>query len=124
VDNKVYGTCNGGAGEGKASKGEGPCSLTTAVCVNPTTEGKAEPVAYPSDQFSSGDLCEFADGFCCPTGTRTVLINGAKTKQTSIVNICFTDRFQNDDLDHDGTSYQPDTWPKGSPDHPQSVRLF
>jgi hypothetical protein len=54
VDNKVYDTCNGGAGEGNASKGEGSCSLTTAVCVNPPTEGKTEPVACPSDQFSGG----------------------------------------------------------------------
>jgi hypothetical protein len=121
VDNKVYDTCDGGP-EGPHAKGEGPCNTTTGVCTNPTTEGKTGPVACPSDNYTSADLCEFADGYCFPKGARTVVINGKDVKETSIINICFNNRFQNGDLDYDGTSYQTGTWPDGSPNHPQSIR--
>ena len=34
------------------------------------------PVACPTNNFDSGALCEFADGYCFPKGTRPVSING------------------------------------------------
>ena len=38
---------------------------------------------------------------------------GAPTRMESDANFCFANRFQNGDLDFDGTSYQRNTWPNG-----------
>jgi hypothetical protein len=122
VDNKVSDTCVGGSEGGKKHKGEGGCNPKTGVCLNASTEGTTGPIACPSNNFASGQLCEFADGACMPQGTRTVTINGHKAKVTSPVNFCEANRFQVGDLDFDGMPYQKTTWPNGSPNVPTSFR--
>jgi hypothetical protein len=81
-------------------------------------------VACPTSNAASGALCEFADGVCLPKGTRTVLINGVPTSESSRANQCFDNRFQNGDLDFDGLDYVPDAWPNGSPNHPTSFEYL
>jgi hypothetical protein len=121
TDPDTYDTCVGGS-EGAGQVGEGPCNATTGVCQNAETEGPNGSVACPSNNYLSGDLCEFADGFCFKQGTRTVQVNGVNTKETMADNQCFADRYQNGDLDFDGVSYQPNTWPNGSPNHPTAFQ--
>ena len=77
-------------------------------------------IACPSNNILSGQLCEFADGFCLPQGARTVKLLGHVTKETSPVNWCADSRFQNGDLDFDGVSYQKHAWPDGSKNAPTS----
>ena len=74
-DSQVFDTCRGGLEPG--ATGEGPCS--SAGCQNATTQGPTGPTACPTDDPASGALCEFADGYCFPAGTRnaTVVINGS-----------------------------------------------
>jgi hypothetical protein len=117
VDENTYDTCDGGS-EGSSATGEGPCNPLTFICENATTQGPNGPVACPTGDSQSGALCEFADGFCFPKGDRTVEINGTPTTESSALNFCFADRYQNGDLDFDGLSYQPNTWPDGTPNHP------
>jgi hypothetical protein len=125
VDPKVYQTCNGGnegkTSTGKPKAGEGPCSLSTHICTNAKTQGLTGPVACPKQRFTSGALCEFADGFCFPKGSRSVLINGNPATETSPVAECSQNAFQNGDLDFDGLSYRAD-WPNGSSSHPTTIR--
>jgi hypothetical protein len=121
-DPQVYDTCMGGGSEGPHAVGEGPCNGSTGICKNPTTEGTTGPIACPSDSFVSGQLCEYADGFCFQKGTRTAVINGVKTKESVPISWCADNRFQNGDLDFDGVPYQRGTWPDGSPNHPTSIR--
>jgi hypothetical protein len=116
TDPNVFDTCVGGA-EGPNAAGEGPCSGVT--CQNATTQGPTGPVACPTTNAASGALCEFADGFCFPKGTRTAVINGVPTTEVSRANECYNNRFQNGDLDFEGQSYLPD-WPNGSPNYPTS----
>ncbi len=116
-DNAVYDTCTGGS-EGKGQTGEGPC---TSTCQNAETQGANGPQACPTSDPASGALCEFADGYCFQKGTRTVLINGVSTTESSDANQCFTDRFQNGDLDFDGLSYQASAWPNGGRNHPTAM---
>jgi hypothetical protein len=117
-DSNTYDTCVGGGEESPTAIGEGPCNPVTFICQNSTTQGPDGPVACPTEDADSGALCEFADGFCFPKGDRTVQINGVPTVESSALNFCFADRYQNGDLDFDGISYQPNTWPDGSRDHP------
>ena len=121
ADSSVFQTCMGGS-EGKNAVGEGPCDANTGVCQNARTEGKTGPVACPSNNVSSGDLCEFADGACFQKGNRTVTISGVARKENMPVAGCLGNIFQNGDLDFDGTSYQSGTWPDGSPNQPTSFR--
>ena len=123
TDNKVFQTCMGGS-EGKNAVGEGPCDPSTGVCQNASTEGKTGPVACPSNNAGSGDLCEFADGACFQKGTRTATINGVTRKEHSPLAFCNDTLFQNGDLDFDGTSYQPNTWPDGTGNHPTAFRYI
>ncbi len=116
-DMYTYDTCNGGS-EGPTATGEGPCNPTTFICQNATTQGPTGPVACPTNNAASGALCEFTDGFCFPKGDRTVLINGTPTTESAPLNFCFADRYQNGDLDFDGISYLPFTWPDGTGNHP------
>jgi hypothetical protein len=106
-------TCVGGF-EGAGKTGEGPCSLTTGICQNATTQGG---IACPSDNFTSGALCEFSDATCVPAGPRTVDVNGTPEKLNWPVSGCQQNFFQNGDLDFDGSSYIRD-WPDGSRNHP------
>ena len=122
TDNKVFQTCMGGS-EGKNAVGEGPCDPSTGVCQNASTEGKTGPVACPSNNAGSGDLCEFADGACFQKGTRTATINGVPRKEHSPLAFCNDTLFQNGDLDFDGTSYQPNTWPDGTGEPPDGVPI-
>ncbi len=125
VDKNTHDTCVGG-NEGRShhrpAKGEGSCNPRTGVCKGATTEGTTGPIACPSNNFASGQLCEYADGICLPQGTRTVIVGGKAIRETSPVNLCGDNRFQNGDLDFDGMSYQPHTWPNGSPNVPTSFR--
>jgi hypothetical protein len=119
TDNQVFDTCVKGSEKGKKAKvGEGPCLPLPIGCLNAETQGPNGPVACPSNDPASGYLCEFADGFCFPAGTRYVTINGVETAEVSANNQCFADRFQNGDLDFDGVDYQPNAWPDGKPGHP------
>jgi hypothetical protein len=125
VDRQVFDTCVGGGegwSHGRPRVGEGGCSLTTGVCKNPETQGRHGPVACPSNNFTSGDLCEFADGVCIPKGGRPVTFGTTTVTETSPLNFCFQNRFQNGDLDYDGISYQKNTWPNGSSNTPTSIR--
>jgi hypothetical protein len=121
-DPNVYDTCVGGS-EGPNATGEGPCSTTTGICQNPTTQGPAGPVACPTNSYPSNANCEFADGYCLPQGTRTALLNGVATPEVSRANECYNNRFQNGDLDFDGQSYLPD-WPNGSPNLPTTFQYI
>ncbi len=120
-DPNVFDTCNGGT-EGPGAKGEGPCSAT-GICQNATTEGPNGPAACPTNDPASGALCEFADGSCFQQGARAATVNGSPVTEFSAANFCLANRFQNGDLDFDGTSYQSFTWPDGSRNHPDVVRL-
>ena len=122
VDKNTYDTCVGGSEGGKSHRGEGSCNPKTGVCKGATTEGTTGPIACPSNNFASGQLCEYADGICLPQGTRTVIVGGHAIKETSPVNLCGDNRFQNGDLDFDGMSYQRGKWPNGSPKVPTSFR--
>ena len=117
-DPNVFDTCVGGS-EGPTATGEGPCSGTT--CQNATTQGSTGPVACPTTNAASGDLCEFADGYCFQQGTRTAVLNGTPVTESSRANECYNNRFQNGDLDFDGQSYVPD-WPNGSPNLPTAFQ--
>jgi hypothetical protein len=115
-DPNVFQVCQGGFE--KSSPGEGPCSTSTGVCVNATTQGG---VACPSNNFTSGASCEFSDANCMPAGSRTIVVNGqAQTARWPIAG-CQTNVFQNGDLDFEGSSYQAD-YPDGSPNHPTSFQ--
>ena len=114
-DPKTAQTCVGGF-EGPGKVGEGPCNATTGVCQNATTQGG---VACPSNNFTSGALCEFSDMTCAPAGPRPINVNGAAETVSWPVAGCQDNYFQNGDLDFDGSSYIPD-WPDGSPNHPTS----
>jgi hypothetical protein len=123
VDNSASDTCVGG-NEGTGKTGEGSCNTTTGVCQHPETEGTTGPVACPSNNFTSGDLCEYADGICVPKGTRTVTLNCVSTTETMPINFCQANRFQNGDLDFDGISYRTTSWPNGSTSTPTSFRYI
>ncbi len=119
-DPEVYQTCVGGS-EGRGHVGEGPCDPKTALCGNAQTQGPDGPQACPTDNAASGQLCEFADGYCFPKGPRPVTINGRPAEENWPVAGCNADQYQNGDLDFDGIPYQPDTWPDGSRDHPTAT---
>ena len=121
TDTQVFQTCMGGS-EGKNAVGEGPCDPNTGVCQNATTQGPTGPVACPSNNAGSGLNCEFEDGACFKKGTRTVTINGVARQEHMPVAGCLGNLFQNGDLDFDGTSYQPNTWPDGTGNHPTAFR--
>jgi hypothetical protein len=123
ADPDVYQTCDGGS-EGPHATGEGPCNATTDICKNAETEGPHGPQACPTDNAGTGQLCEFADGYCFPRGSRPVTINGVAATETWPLAGCNADQFQNGDLDFDGISYQRGTWPDGSPDHPTAARYI
>jgi hypothetical protein len=111
-------TCTGGQ-EGKGKKGEGPCNVKTGVCKNGETEGKNGPV--PCTATTSH--CELSDGFCVPKGTRSVMINGKAATESSRLDFCLQNEFQNGDLDYDGTGYHAD-WPNGSANFPTSFEYW
>jgi hypothetical protein len=118
-DPNVFDTCVNGS-EGSGQTGEGPCDPNTGICTNASTEGTHGPVACPTNNFTSGANCEFADGYCFKKGTRPVQVNGVNTTASSDANQCFDNRFQNGDLDFDGLDYVPNSWPDGSKNHPTS----
>jgi hypothetical protein len=115
VDSTTAQTCVGGF-EGAGNSGEGPCAPSTGICQNADTQNGAP---CPSDNFNSGQLCEFSDMTCVPAGSRTVEVNGVPTLYSWPIAGCQDNYFQNGDLDYDGSSYIAD-WPDGSPDHPTS----
>ncbi len=121
-DPDVYDTCIGANNEGAHAVGEGGCKPKTGVCKNATTQGTTEPIACPSNNVNSGQLCEFADGACMPAGYRPITIHGHKAREHSPVNFCQDNRFQNGDLDFDGIPYQAGKWPNGSKNNPTSFR--
>jgi hypothetical protein len=122
TDKHVFDTCLGGS-EGKGSKkGEGGCNASTGVCTGAETEGTTGPIACPSNNFNSGQLCEYSDGTCLPQGNRPVTLNGTPGVEHSPVNFCEDNRFENGDLDFDGIPYQKGKWPDGSKNNPTSFR--
>lgn len=121
-DSATEDTCNGGSEGDTITVGEGPCDGQTGICTGAETEGPSGPVACGSDNFTSGDLCEYADGTCIPAGSRNVKINGVTVSENSPVNFCEANRFQNGDLDFDGITYQSTSWPDGSSSVPTSFR--
>jgi hypothetical protein len=126
-DKRTYDTCVGGSEgttNGKGNVGEGPCSAKTGICKGAETEGLKKPIACPTDKWTSGALCEFADAFCFPKGARTVILGTTKVKETSPIDFCLANRYQNGDLDFDGVSYQNHTWPNGSKNNPTSLRYI
>jgi hypothetical protein len=123
TDNSIFQTCMGGT-EGRNRVGEGPCNPSTGVCQRARTEGTTGPIACPSNNAGSGQLCEFSDGICFPKGNRVVTMNGVASKVHAPVAGCLDNLFQNGDLDFDGTDYQPNTWPNGSPNHPTAFRYI
>jgi len=122
-DQQIYDTCVGAQEGGNKTAGEGPCIASSSgiACQNATTQGATGPVACPTNDPLTGALCEFADGYCLPAGTRTALVNGVPTQESSRANECYQNRFQNGDLDYDGSSYLPD-WPNGSPNFPTTFQ--
>ncbi len=123
LDPKVYQTCMGGS-EGRHSRGEGPCNARTDLCSHTETQGTRKQMACPTKDAGSGQLCEFADGYCFPKGSRRVLINGKPARESARIAGCFADQYQNGDLDFDGTPYQRGTWPNGSRRHPTPVQYL
>jgi len=122
-DPSTYDTCVGGS-EGPNSTGEGPCSPTTGICQNATTQGPDGPVACPTNNPATGALCEFADAYCFPKGVRTTMVNGVPTPAVSRANQCDANRYQNGDLDFDGLSYQSFAWPDGSRNRPTAFQYI
>ena len=127
-DPAVKEVCNGPfeAQNGASGTGEGPCTGTqpmTANCTGATTEGTTAAGCPSGVNFSPLNACEQADGFCIPSGTRTVTLNGNMTSWTQAVTGCEDNQFQNGDLDYDGSSYIAD-WPDGSANHPTSFRYL
>lgn len=122
-DPDVYQTCIGGE-EGPGAVGSGPCNPKTGICRNAETEGTTGPIKCPTEDAGSGQLCEFADGFCFPKGDRPVKINGVSSTEDWPISGCNDDQWQNGDLDFDGVSYQKSTWPNGSANHPTAMRYL
>jgi len=117
-DPSVFQVCQGGFEKG--SPGEGPCDVSTGVCLNAKTQGGA---ACPTDNFGSGALCEFSDANCMPAGNRTIVVNGHPQTAHWPIAGCQQNAFQNGDLDFEGTSYQAD-WPDGQAGHPTSFQYI
>jgi hypothetical protein len=122
-DADVFQTCTGGS-EGPKATGEGPCDPATGLCQNSTTEGPTGPVACPTNDSSTGALCEFSDANCFPAGNRPVLMNGTAVEEHAPVAGCLDNFFQNGDLDFDGTSYTASAWPNGTPNHPTAFEYI
>jgi hypothetical protein len=122
TDPQAFQTCVGGS-EGPHAVGEGPCSPTTGLCQNATTQGPNGPVACPTNNPASGALCEFSDGYCFPKGARTAFIDGKPVTEVSRVAECNQERTQNGDLDYDGQSYLAD-WPNGSRNFPTTFQYI
>jgi len=122
-DPNVFQTCKGGS-EGKKAVGEGPCNPNTGACKVARTEGTTGPIACPSKNAASGQLCEFSDGNCFRPGTRIAMVNGIARKEHQAIAGCVDNVFQNGDLDYDGTDYQANTWPGNGANHPTSFRYI
>jgi hypothetical protein len=117
-DPNVFQVCQGGLERG--GTGEGPCDPATGLCVGSTTEGG---VPCPTNDFTSGALCEFSDANCMPAGKRTIVVNGQRQSVRWPIAGCQDNAFQNGDLDFDGTSYRAD-WPDGQRGHPTAFQYL
>jgi hypothetical protein len=111
-DPNVYQTCNGGI-ESPTATGEGPCDPTPFLCTGAETQGSTGPAACPTNDSSSATLCEYSDGYCFQTGSRTATLNGSPVTENAALTGCFDTQYQNGDLDFEGTPYHAD-WPDGS----------
>lgn len=123
ADPNVEQTCNGPfeAQDSAPGTGEGPCTgkhPTTGPCTGATTEGSTYTTCSVLDSS-----CEQSDGWCIPSGSRTVTISGRVQTWSQPIAGCGDNQFQNGDLDFDGSSYIAD-WPDGSTDHPTSFRYL
>jgi hypothetical protein len=121
-DANVKQTCNGPFDPlpSTSNTGEGPCNLMTMTCMDSTTESTTYGGAFCTMSSTS---CEFADGFCIPAGSRTITVNGAMQSWSQPIAGCQDNKFQNGDLDYDGSSYIAD-WPDGTSNHPTSFRYL
>lgn len=125
ADPNVYQTCKGGD-EGPKSTGEGPCVTSkkgVTTCKNATTQGPRGITRCPTANPATGALCEFSDGYCFPSGSRPIIVNGVPSTATAKLNFCFADQFQNGDLDFEGTPYQESSWPNGTANHPTPIAI-
>jgi hypothetical protein len=121
-DPSIQQTCNGAfeAQNSSPTTGEGPCT-SFSPCPGATTEGTTF-AACPS----SAAACELSDAFCIPSGSRTVTINGVGQTWSQPIAGCVDNRYQNGDLDYDGSPYIAD-WPDRadtSNGHPTSFRYL
>ena len=122
-DSSIAQTCNGGFE--KSGVGEGPCVVTAGVVC---TGGESEGDTACSTSGGSSN-CEQSDGFCFPSGSRSVSFTGSVSGSqtwTAAVAGCTQNRYQNGDLDYDGNSYVPD-WPDRadtSNGHPTSFQYL
>jgi hypothetical protein len=121
-DPDVYQTCNGGE-EGTGNHG-GSCSAKSFICIGAEAQGTKGPVACPTNNAASGQLCEFSDGYCMPAGNRTVTENGKTATVSWPVTGCQADQFENGDLDFDGTDYHTASWPNGTSNTPTPTRVL
>jgi hypothetical protein len=130
-DDNIFDTCQGGSDTAYSATGEGPCfvtalngdgSVANASCQNALTQGPYGPTGCPEADPTANVHCEMADGVCLPQGARTILVNGNPQQAWSDTNQCLANRFQNGDLDYDGTDYQANRWPDGSANHPTSFQ--
>jgi hypothetical protein len=120
-DPNTFQTCNGGMEGSGDTIGEGPCNFVTGNCMGATTEGGGR---CPSENFASGNLCEFSDTPCMPAGPRPVspdVTSGGVSEITWPIAGCTQNFTQNGDLDFDGTGYRPD-WPDGTANHPTTFK--
>jgi hypothetical protein len=117
VDPQVFQTCDGGM-EGANATGEGCTFSSNGISCNATTQGGG---ACPTTDPTSGALCEFSDANCFPEGSRPVMIDGSPSEETSPLNFCFDNAFQNGDLDFDGNGYQEGSWPNGQSNTPTPI---
>ena len=118
TDPGTFENCVGGP-EGPNARGEGPCP--NGVCTGSTTQGFNGPTACPTNDPTTGALCEFSDAPCHTAGSRTATINGQPVTESQPVAGCYQTGEQNGDLDFDGNTYLPD-WPDGSANHPTTMR--
>lgn len=130
-DPNVFDNCNDGASDPQPAggSGNGECqSGTNAACTAGTTEDPIGTNTFGGAACpAGGGLCETADGFCMPAGARTVTFTSGSGPVTQVWNdaipYCNQARFQNGDLDYDGTNYQRD-WPDGGATHPTTFRYI
>jgi len=130
TDTGVMDNCNDPVSDPSAdSPLNGECATgVNSGCQPQTFEDTATaPYPYGGQTGAGTGLLEVADGYCQPKGAHSdTETDGPSTitqNWVEAVGYCNTGRYQNGDLDYDGTSYQTD-WPDGLVTHPQTFRYI